>query len=64
MMMKKIGENLVKLGQLRCLKQIRAAIALLPLCCVILLTGMLIPVGGHALPKNKIPYGIINFFIV
>ena len=64
MRIKKTGSVLVNLGQLHCLKQTREAIALLPLCSVIPLTGMRIPVGSHALPKNKIPYGIINFFIV
>ena len=55
---------LIILGQLRCLNKIKEAIALLSLCCVVPLTGMSIPVGGHALPKNKIAYGIINFFVV
>ena len=55
---------LVKLGQLRCLNKVKETIALLSLCSVVPLTGMHIPVGGHALPKNKIPYGIINFFVV
>ena len=61
---KKTGKVLVKLVQLRCLKQISEAITLLPLLSVIPLTGIFIPVGGHALSKNKIPYGIINFFVV
>ena len=55
---------LVRLEQLRYFNKIKEAIALLPLCCVVPLTGMHIPVGGHALPKSKIPYGIINFFVV
>jgi len=53
---------LVRTGQRSCLNKIKEAIALLPLCCVVPLTGMHIPVGGHALPKSKIPYGIIIFF--
>jgi len=64
MIIKKTGSVLVKLGQLCCLNKVIRAIALLPLCRVAPLTGILIPVGGHALPKNKVPYGIINFFVV
>ena len=64
MIINKSVKVLVKLGQRSCLNKIKEAIALLPLCCVVPLTGMHIPVGGHALPKNKIPYGIINFFVV
>jgi len=64
MIINKSVKVLVKLGQRSCLNKIKEAIALLPLCCVAPLTGMRIPVGGHALPKNKIPYGIINFFVV
>ena len=64
MRIKKTDSVLVNLGQLRCLKQMRDTIALLPLFSVAPLTGILIPVGGHALSKNQIPYGIINFFVV
>ena len=55
---------LARVGQRSCLNKIKEARALLSLCSVIPLTGMHIPVGGHALPKNKIPYGLINFFAV
>ena len=51
---------LVKLEQLRCLNKIKEAIALLPLCCVAPLTGISIPVGGHALPKNKISKRVVQ----
>ena len=51
---------LVRLEQRSCLNKIKEAIALLPLCCVVPLTGMHIPVGGHALPKNKISKRIVS----
>ena len=52
---------LARVGQRSCLNKIKEARALLSLCSVIPLTGMHIPVGGHALPKNKVAYDIINF---
>ena len=61
---KKTDKVLVQLGQRSCLNKIKEATALLPLCCVVPLTGILITVGDHALPKSKIAYGIINFFVV
>ena len=61
MIINKRVKVLVRIGQLSCLNKIKEAIALLPLCCVVPLTGMHIPVGGHALPKNKVAYDIINF---
>ena len=64
MIINKRVKVLVRIGQLSCLNKIKEAIALLPLCSVIPLTGMHIPVGSHASPKNKIPYSIINFFVV
>ena len=64
MIIKKTDKVLVKLRQLRCLNKIIRSIALLPLYTVAPLTGMFIPVGGYALPKNKLAYGIINFFVV
>ena len=56
MMVRKISAILVKLGQLRCLKQIREAIALLSLCSVAPLTGIFIPVGGHASLMKKLVF--------
>ncbi len=65
MIINKLNQIYIKLEQLRCLnKDIRKTIALLPLSIVIPLTSMSILVGSHALPKNKITYGIIKFFIV
>jgi len=51
---------LVRLEQLRYFNKIKEAIALLPLCCVVPLTGMHIPVGSHALPKSKISKRVVQ----
>gem|GEM_PF-3045688 len=53
----------IKLRQLSCLsKNNRRAIASLPLSIVFPLTSMYILVGSHALPKNKLADGSLNFF--